>query len=110
MRRLLAGMSRQPDDIDVLEAGMSAWEEVVWRETHRIAGELLAAAPLTAFGGRTKKAEKGEKKDVYRSATADGALTGVLYKILPRAAEAERERQVERNQISSTSLKEEAPV
>ncbi|MFF2779442.1 type I-E CRISPR-associated protein Cse1/CasA [Streptomyces sp. NPDC058052] len=110
MRRLLTGMSRQPDDIDVLEAGMSAWEEVVWRETRRIAGELLAAAPLTAFAGRTKKAEKGEKKDVFRSATADRALTGALYKILPRAAEAEQERQAERNQTSSTSLEEEAPV
>ncbi|MFC9261298.1 type I-E CRISPR-associated protein Cse1/CasA [Streptomyces hydrogenans] len=110
MRRLLAGMSRQPDDIDVLEAGMSAWEEVVWREARRIAAELLAAAPLTAFAGRVKKAEKGEKKDVYRSATADRALTGALRKILPRAAEAEQERQAERNRTSSMSLKEEASV
>ncbi|MFE5595472.1 type I-E CRISPR-associated protein Cse1/CasA [Streptomyces sp. NPDC056549] len=110
VRRLLAGMIRQPDDIVVLEAGMSAWEEIVWRETRRIAVELFAATPLTAFGGRTKRAEKSEKKDVYRSATADKALTDALRKILPRAAEAERDRAAERNQTSGMSLQEEAPV
>lgn len=83
MRRLLRGMRKDAADPERVEAGMAAWEEILFRLAWDTAGTLLASASPSTFAGRKASATK-----TYRAADAERIFRNALKDILWRAAEA----------------------
>jgi CRISPR system Cascade subunit CasA len=84
VRRLFVGLRGVGDDIDLLEQGMTAWEETAWSTAEALAELQLAAAPPSAFGGRVTN------DGTFRTAVAERGFRNALYATLPRAAAARR--------------------
>lgn len=90
VRRLLTGVRAAAGDEQLLERGQLAWEELAHRSTKEITERLFALLPASAFAGR--EVERNSKTFTYRPATAERVFRRRLDQILPRAAEAHREK------------------
>ncbi len=93
VRRLLVGLRAVGEDVDQIERGQLAWEQVAWQRTWEIAEQVFATAPPTTFAGRIdqKKNKEGSqegKKAIYRMSTAEASFRRRINQILTRAAEA----------------------
>ncbi|WP_322770233.1 type I-E CRISPR-associated protein Cse1/CasA, partial [Frankia sp. Cr1] len=95
VRRLLVGLRAIGEDVDQIERGQLAWEQVAWQRTWEIAEQVFSTAAPTTFAGRIdqKKNKEGNqegKKTIYRMSTAEASFHRRLNQILTRAAEARR--------------------
>ncbi|MER5981521.1 type I-E CRISPR-associated protein Cse1/CasA [Streptomyces sp. NPDC001787] len=89
VRRLLAGM-RGVDDLERIEAGQLAWEELAWRRSWEIADRLLQAVPVGAFVGRSIPQGEGKPERTYRVPLAEASFLKRRAEILHRAAAVRR--------------------
>ncbi|MYX27555.1 type I-E CRISPR-associated protein Cse1/CasA [Streptomyces sp. SID8381] len=90
VRRLLAGM-RGVEDLERIEAGQLAWEQLAWRRTWEIADRLLQAVPVGAFVGRSIPQGEGKPERTYRVSPAEASFLRRRAEILHRAAAARRD-------------------
>jgi CRISPR system Cascade subunit CasA len=90
VRRLLAGM-RAVEDLERIEAGQLAWEQLAWRRTWEIADRLLQAVPVHAFAGRSVTQGEGKPERTYRVSLAEASFLRRRAEILHRAAAARQE-------------------
>lgn len=84
VRRLLAGM-RGVDDLERIEAGQLAWEQLAWRRTWEVADRLLQAVPVAAFVGRAVSQGEGKPERTYRVSLAEATFLKRRAEILHRA-------------------------
>lgn len=91
VRRLLAGLRRVGEDIDAIEAGQLAWEQLALRRAWEIADRLLQTVPLAAYAGRTISQGEGRQDRTYRASLAEASFTNRCNEILHRATEDRRE-------------------
>lgn len=87
VRRLLAGVQDAGDDLDTIEAGQLAWEQLAWRRSWDVADRLLQAVPLTAYVGRKVSQGEGKPERAYRASSAEASFLKRRAEILHRAAE-----------------------
>ncbi|MFD8262113.1 type I-E CRISPR-associated protein Cse1/CasA [Streptomyces griseoluteus] len=90
VRRLLAGM-RGVDDIERIEAGQLAWEQLAWSRSWEIADQLLQAVPVGAFAGRIVSQGEGKPERTHRVPLAEASFLKRRAEILHRAAAARRQ-------------------
>ncbi|MFD7713505.1 type I-E CRISPR-associated protein Cse1/CasA [Streptomyces sp. NPDC059786] len=89
VRRLLAGMRTiEAADLERIEAGQLAWEQLAWRLSWEIADRLLQAVPVSAFAGRTVFQEEGKPERTHRVSLAEAFFLKRRAEILHRAAAA----------------------
>ncbi|NGO75773.1 type I-E CRISPR-associated protein Cse1/CasA [Streptomyces sp. YC504] len=84
VRRLLAGL-RDVEDLEQIEAGQLAWEQLAWRRTGDIADRLLQAVPVGAFAGRRLSHGDSKPERTYRASTAEASFHKRRGAILHRA-------------------------
>ncbi|MER7195454.1 type I-E CRISPR-associated protein Cse1/CasA [Streptomyces flaveolus] len=87
VRRLLAGV-RGVEDLERIEAGQLAWEQLAWRRTWEIADRLLQAVPVGAFVGRSISQGEGKPERTYRVSLAEASFLRRRAEILHRASAA----------------------
>lgn len=92
VRRLLKGM-RGVEDLERIEAGQLAWEQLAWRRSWEIADRLLQAVPIGAFMGRSTTEEEGKPERTYRVSLAEASFLKRRAEILHRADAARRNAQ-----------------
>ncbi|MER5945690.1 type I-E CRISPR-associated protein Cse1/CasA [Streptomyces sp. NPDC001904] len=85
VRRLLAGL-REVEDLERIEAGQLAWEQLAWHRSEEIAEHLLQAVPVGAFAGRRLSQGEGKAERTYRASTAEAAFRRRRREILHRAS------------------------
>ncbi|MGW4816782.1 type I-E CRISPR-associated protein Cse1/CasA [Kitasatospora cineracea] len=91
VRRVLAGAREAGGDEDRLERGRFAWEETAAWRTWEHADALLAAAPASAFAGRTvNQTGKPGKTHTFSLGTAADSFSREVARILPRHAHTAR--------------------
>ncbi|WP_051698594.1 type I-E CRISPR-associated protein Cse1/CasA [Streptomyces albus] len=91
VRRLLAGLRRTGEDLDAIEEGQLAWEQMARRRAWEIADRLLQAVPLAAYAGRTVSQGQGKPDRTYRASLAEASFARRCEEILHRASEARRQ-------------------
>ncbi|MEU0786698.1 type I-E CRISPR-associated protein Cse1/CasA [Streptomyces sp. NPDC006173] len=84
VRRLLAGM-RGVEDLERVEAGQLAWEQLAWRRSWEIADRLLQSVPVGAFVGRSLTQGEGKPERTYRVSLAEASFLKRRAEILHRA-------------------------
>ncbi|MFE2309534.1 type I-E CRISPR-associated protein Cse1/CasA [Streptomyces sp. NPDC059411] len=84
VRRLLTGM-REVGDLEHIEAGQLAWEQLAWRRSWEIADRLLQAVPVGAFVGRSTSQGDGKPERMHRVPLAEASFLRKRAEILPRA-------------------------
>lgn len=84
VRRLLSGFQSSGSYEDLIEAGMRAWEQIVWDRCEAIAVQLRESAPPEAFFA---VASKSDTKTAAPVARADRVLLDALRTTLLREAE-----------------------
>lgn len=92
VRRLLAGVSAAGDDVDLLDRGQLAWEQLAYRVVRDTTAPLFAV-PATAFLGR--QAGAGDTKSSQGLGWAANKFSGRVNRILHRAAAARGGRNLE---------------
>ncbi|WP_432161538.1 type I-E CRISPR-associated protein Cse1/CasA [Streptomyces sp. NRRL F-5630] len=90
VRRLLAGI-RHEDDLERIDAGQLAWEQLAWSRAWAVADRLLQAVPVSAFAGRSAPQEEGKPERTHRVSLAESFFLKRRAEILHRAAAARRE-------------------
>ncbi|MEU9704027.1 type I-E CRISPR-associated protein Cse1/CasA [Streptomyces sp. NPDC047981] len=88
VRRLLIGI-RGVEDLERIEAGQLAWEQLAWRRSWEVADRLLQAVPIGAFVGRSVSQE-GKPERTHRVSLAEASFLKRRAEILHRAAAARR--------------------
>ncbi|MEU1128313.1 type I-E CRISPR-associated protein Cse1/CasA [Streptomyces sp. NPDC005900] len=91
VRRLLAGM-RGVEDLERIEAGQLAWEQLAWRRSWEVADRLLQAVPLQAFVGRSISQGEGKPERTHRVSLAEASFLKRRAEILHRADADRRNR------------------
>ncbi|KPI31498.1 CRISPR-associated protein, Cse1 family [Actinobacteria bacterium OV450] len=89
VRRLLAGM-RGLQDLERIEAGQLAWEQLAWRRGWEIADRLLQAVPVAAYAGRSTPQGEGKPDRIHRVPLAEASFLRRRAEILHRADAARR--------------------
>ncbi|MFE7811476.1 type I-E CRISPR-associated protein Cse1/CasA [Streptomyces sp. NPDC057433] len=89
VRRLLTGM-RGVEDLEGIEAGQLAWEQLAWRRSWEVADGLLQAVPVGAFVGRNASQGEGKPERTYRVSLAEASFLKRRAEILHRADAARR--------------------
>ncbi|MFD3314236.1 type I-E CRISPR-associated protein Cse1/CasA [Streptomyces sp. NPDC058694] len=89
VRRLLAGM-RGVEDLERIEAGQLAWEQLAWRRSWEVADRLLQAVPVGAFVGRRVSQGEGKPERTHRVPLAEASFLRRRAEILHRADAARR--------------------
>ncbi|WP_329127520.1 type I-E CRISPR-associated protein Cse1/CasA [Streptomyces sp. NBC_01465] len=89
VRRLLTGM-RSAEDLELIEAGQLAWEQLAWRTSWEVADRLLQAVPVGAFVGRAVSQGEGKPERTYRVSLAEASFLTRRGEILHRAEAARR--------------------
>ncbi|MGW0876767.1 type I-E CRISPR-associated protein Cse1/CasA [Streptomyces sp. NPDC002740] len=84
VRRLLAGM-RGVEDLERIEGGRLAWEQLAWRQCWEVADRLLRAVPVAGFVGRSVSQGEGEPERTYRVSLAEASFLRRRAEILHRA-------------------------
>ncbi|MEU2980957.1 type I-E CRISPR-associated protein Cse1/CasA [Streptomyces hirsutus] len=84
VRRLLAGM-RGVEDLERIEAGQLAWEQLAWRRSWEVADRLLQAVPVGAFVGRSVSQGEGKPERTHRVSLAEASFLKRRAEILHRA-------------------------
>ncbi|MEU0250871.1 type I-E CRISPR-associated protein Cse1/CasA [Streptomyces sp. NPDC006235] len=84
VRRLLAGM-REVEDLERIEAGQLAWEQLAWRRSWEVADRLLQAVPVGAFVGRSAPQGEGKPERTHRVSLAEASFLKRRAQILHRA-------------------------
>lgn len=84
VRRLLRGM-RGVEDLERIEAGQLAWEQLAWRRSWEIADRLLQAVPVGAFVGRGTAQGEGKPERTHRVPLAEASFLRRRAEILHRA-------------------------
>lgn len=84
VRRLLTGM-RGVGDLERIEAGQLAWEQLAWRRSWEIADRLLQAVPVGAFAGRSASQGEGKPERMHRVPLAEASFLRKRAEILHRA-------------------------
>ncbi|MGW8989121.1 type I-E CRISPR-associated protein Cse1/CasA [Streptomyces zhihengii] len=97
VRRLLAGI-RDVEDLERIEAGQLAWEQLAWHRTWEIADRLLQAVPITAFVGRSVSSGEGKPERTHRVSAAEAAFLKRRSEVLHRAAVARKADKASRGQ------------
>ncbi|WP_207954462.1 type I-E CRISPR-associated protein Cse1/CasA [Saccharopolyspora elongata] len=82
VRRVMVGIRTVGEDFDLLERGLTAWEQKAKHITLRVGERVLATVAPSAFTGRTIK--QGEKELTYRQATAESNFRARIGQILTR--------------------------
>ncbi|MET9869973.1 type I-E CRISPR-associated protein Cse1/CasA, partial [Streptomyces sp. NPDC006386] len=82
--RLLAGM-REVEDLERIEAGQLAWEQLAWRRSWEVADRLLQAVPVGAFVGRSVSQGEGKPERTHRVSLAEASFLKRRAQILHRA-------------------------
>ncbi|MEU1291995.1 type I-E CRISPR-associated protein Cse1/CasA [Streptomyces sp. NPDC005840] len=90
VRRLLEGM-RGVKDMERIEAGQLAWEQLAWRRSWDVADRLLHAVPVGAFVGRSSAQGEGKPERTYRVPQAERSFLNRRAEILHRAAAVRRD-------------------
>ncbi|MFK0121140.1 type I-E CRISPR-associated protein Cse1/CasA [Streptomyces sp. NPDC090994] len=90
VRRLLAGM-RGVEDLERIEAGQLAWEQLAWRRSWEVADRLLQAVPVGAFVGRSVSQGEGKPERTHRVSLAEASFLKRRAEILHRAAAVRRD-------------------
>ncbi|TVL88485.1 type I-E CRISPR-associated protein Cse1/CasA [Streptomyces sp. SAJ15] len=88
VRRLLTGLRGVGDDIERVEAGQLAWEQLAWRRSWEVADRLVQAVPVSAYAGRRIQQGEGKPERTYRASLAERFFRRRLAEILHRAAAA----------------------
>ncbi|WP_406381395.1 type I-E CRISPR-associated protein Cse1/CasA [Streptomyces sp. NBC_00117] len=83
VRRLLTGM-RGAEDLERIEAGQLAWEQLAWRRTWEIADRLLQVVPVGAFAGRSVSQGEGKPERTHRVPLAEASFLKRRSEILHR--------------------------
>ncbi|MGW6403955.1 type I-E CRISPR-associated protein Cse1/CasA [Streptomyces sp. NPDC055134] len=83
VRRLLTGM-RGVQDLERIEAGQLAWEQLAWRRSWEIADRLLQAVPVGAFAGRSVSQGEGKPERTHRVPLAEASFLKRRGEILHR--------------------------
>ncbi|MGY1438141.1 type I-E CRISPR-associated protein Cse1/CasA [Streptomyces reniochalinae] len=91
VRRFLAGLRRAGEDLDAIEAGQLAWEQLARRRAWEVADRLLQSVPLAAYAGRTISQGEGRQDRTYRASLAEASFTNRCDEILHRATEDRRQ-------------------
>ncbi|GGP71795.1 type I-E CRISPR-associated protein Cse1/CasA [Streptomyces sindenensis] len=91
VRRLLTGM-RGVEDLERVEAGQLAWEQLAWRRSWETADRLLQAVPVGAFVGRSVSQGEGKPERTYRASLAEASFLRRRAEILHRAEAVRRSR------------------
>lgn len=81
IRRLLAGFQSAGEDTDLIEAGMRAWEQILWSRGETIAAQLLESASPESFIAIASKTRTRTASPVAR---ADRLLKEALSDTLTR--------------------------
>ncbi|MBQ0850341.1 type I-E CRISPR-associated protein Cse1/CasA [Streptomyces sp. BH-SS-21] len=89
VRQLLAGM-RGVQDLERIEAGQLAWEQLAWRRSWEVADRLLQAVPVEAFVGRKVSQGEGKPERTHRVPLAEASFLKRRGEILHRAEAARR--------------------
>ncbi|MER6503098.1 type I-E CRISPR-associated protein Cse1/CasA [Streptomyces sp. NPDC001455] len=84
VRRLLTGM-RGVEDLERIEAGQLAWEQLAWRRSWEVADRLLQAVPVGAFVGRSVSQGEGKPERTHRVSLAEAFFLKRRAEILHRA-------------------------
>lgn len=84
VRRLLTGM-RGVEDLERIETGQLAWEQLAWRRSWEIADRLLQAVPVAAFAGRSASQGEGKPERIHRVPLAEALFLRRRAEILHRA-------------------------
>ncbi|MFD7559614.1 type I-E CRISPR-associated protein Cse1/CasA [Streptomyces sp. NPDC059835] len=84
VRRLMAGL-REVADLERIEAGQLAWEQLAWRRSGEIADRLLQAVPVGAFTGRSSSQGDGKPERTHRLPLAEASFLKRRAEILHRA-------------------------
>ncbi|MFE5492612.1 type I-E CRISPR-associated protein Cse1/CasA [Streptomyces virginiae] len=84
VRRLLAGM-RGLEDLERIEAGQLAWEQLAWRRSWEIADRLVQAVPVGAYAGRSISQGEGKPERTHRVPLAEASFLRRRAEILHRA-------------------------
>ncbi|WP_399932240.1 type I-E CRISPR-associated protein Cse1/CasA [Streptomyces kanamyceticus] len=91
VRRLLAGI-RGVEDLERVEAGQLAWEQLAWRRSWEVADRLLQAVPVGAFVGRSVAQGEGKPERTHRVSLAEASFLKRRAEILHRAAAVRHDR------------------
>ncbi|MFE3643028.1 type I-E CRISPR-associated protein Cse1/CasA [Streptomyces sp. NPDC059169] len=84
VRRLLTGI-RGVEDLERIEVGQRAWEQLAWRRSGEIADRLLQAVPVGAFAGRSTSQGEGKPERTHRVPLAEASFLRRRAEILHRA-------------------------